>query len=74
MDFAQKKAEIWKQQNLLSKISSVTVFTSVIQFGKKKFVFVLGQNWESMSSVIEARERGQKRLKNGLCQNKNWNI
>jgi len=78
MDFVKKKAEIWKQQNLLSKIGWVTVFTTVIQFEKKNFVFVLGQNWESMSSLIEAREKGAKKakkgLKNGLCQNKNWHI
>ena len=63
MDFVKKKAEIWKQQNLLSKIGSVTVFTSVIQFEKKNYFFVLGQNWESMSSLIEAREKGAKKAK-----------
>ena len=64
MDFVKKKAEIWKQQNLLSKIGSVTVFTNVIQFDKKKF-FVLGQNWESMSSLIEARKKGAQKAKKG---------
>ena len=32
MDFAKTKTEIYKQQNLLSKIGWVTVFTTVIQF------------------------------------------
>ena len=32
MDFVKTKTEIYKQQNLLSKIRWVTFFTSVIQF------------------------------------------
>ena len=39
MDFAKTKTEIYRQQNLLSKICWVTVFTSVIQFKKKTFDF-----------------------------------
>ena len=38
----------------------------------------MGQNWESMSSLIEAREKGAKKAKKGkkkgLGQNKSWNI
>ena len=36
MDFTKTKTEIYKQQNLLSKIRWVTLFTSVIQLKKKK--------------------------------------
>ena len=43
MDFAKTKTEIYKQQNLLSKIRWVTVFTSVIQFKKKTKKFDFGQ-------------------------------
>jgi hypothetical protein len=39
MDFAKTKTEIYKQQNILSKIRWVTFCTSVIQFRKKKFDF-----------------------------------
>jgi hypothetical protein len=42
MDLAKTKAEIYTEQNLLSKIGWVTFFTSVIQFQKKTF-FVFGQ-------------------------------
>ena len=36
MNFAKTKTELYKQQNLLSKIRWVTFFTSVIQFKKNK--------------------------------------
>ena len=36
MDFAKTKTEIYKQQNLLSKIRWITFFTSVIQLKKNK--------------------------------------
>jgi len=36
VDFAKTKTDIYKQQNILSKIRCVTVFTSVIKFKKKK--------------------------------------
>ena len=36
MDLAKTKSDIYKQQGLLSKIHCVMVFTSVIQFKKKK--------------------------------------
>ena len=35
MDFAKTKTDIYKQQNLLSKIRCVTVFTTVIKLKKK---------------------------------------
>ena len=62
MDFAKTKTDIYRQQTLLSKKRWVKFFTSVIQFEKKQ-IFVLGQNWESMSSLIEAREKGAKKAK-----------
>ena len=43
IDFAKTKTEIYKQQNLLSKIRWVTFFTSVIQFKKKTFL-ILAKN------------------------------
>ena len=43
MDFAKTKTDIYQQQNLLSKIRCVTVFTSVIQFKKKKML-ILAKN------------------------------
>ena len=39
MDFVKTKTEIYKQQNLLSKIRWVTFCTSVIQLKKKKQKF-----------------------------------
>ena len=43
MDFVKTKTDIYKQQNLLSKIRCVTVFTSVIQFKKKQKKIDFGQ-------------------------------
>ena len=74
MDFIKKKAEIYKQQNLLSKIRWIKVWSNL----KKKCFFSLDQKWQLMSSFIQAHEKGAKKakngLKNGLYQNKNWNI
>ena len=50
MDFAKTKTDIYKQQNLLSKICCVTIFTCLIQL-KKKIDF--DQKWKSMSSFAK---------------------
>ena len=44
IDFAKTKTEIYKQQNLLSKIRWVTFFTSVIKLKKKKKNLILTKN------------------------------
>ena len=60
MDFAKTKTDIYKQpENFLSKIRCVTVFTSVIQFKKKKSNFDFGQKSSNLGPFLTSK--GHKR-------------
>ena len=77
MDFAKTKVK-YKNNKTFIKNRLHDGFYKCDTIWKKKLFFCFGQNWESMNSLIEAREKGSKKVKkgqkNGLCQMKNWII
>ena len=76
--FYQRKKLKYKNNKTFYQKSAGLRLLQVWSNLKKNFYFALDQKWQLMSSFIQAREKGAKKakksLKNGLCQNKNWNI